>query len=801
MSSKEGITNKTMGHIFFFLIILILGIAIRIFSIQYLPFDSDQAIVGLMGKHILNGAFPWLYYGDSYSGTLEPLLASWSFLFFGISRQSLHLIPFIFSILFIASIYQLGREIFNRKIALLAMLLSSVPLFSTGLYASLAYGGYIEILWLGNLILLITHRLALQKERISFLVLFFLGLLWGVAWWTYPISAVYLAASGFFLLFFRIDLFRQGKVLTTIPGFFLGSLPFWIWNGSNRFPFLSFTSSQDNPNYAYRLERFFQEFIEFFNPGLQHYFTPAAGLLAAFFLGSLLLLLVTHKKLSRQFPSRRGPALLLLFFLIFSLFYIGSRFSEQNASRYLLPLYSIVPISLALMSYAAKGSARFVGPILTALLLLIHAYHQFSLQRYLQQTSARYHKQLQVEQRLFTFLRQKQQAQAYVPEYWSAAELTFNALEKPAFGLPFRDRYPRYTFLADAAPNPVFVLDGKYPASFEEMFGAMGGACNKQIISLYPGVKGYVVYYDFKPPAARSREILPLDWKGKSSPGTVPEAGAFDRNRSSSWSTSLPQQPGMFYQIDLNKPYSLNRLVLLCGKGREWDFPAYFKVEISGDEKTWKEIVAVQNNWAYLFWSGGRPFWKLRDGRMEINFPPQSARFIRVTLTQAASQPWSIGEVFVYQTKKEIESTPFSFTDLVSFLSKKKIEYVYADIGLSARLTGYSRGTIKCPQEEYDITQGEDYSKWGYNGAFPYFNRLKKKVDFSLRPAFVVAEENNSSFLWAMNQFNIQWAAKTLGDQTVYYNMKFRETAEEGAGKRKFKTLYWTGTHLLAGES
>ena len=72
---------------------------------------------------------------------------------------------------------------------------------------------------------------------------------------------------------------------------------------------------------------------------------------------------------------------------------------------------------------------------------------------------------------------------------------------------------------------------------------------------------------------------------------------------------------------------------------------------------------------------------------MEINFPPQSARFIRVTITNAASQPWSIGEIFVYQAEKGKESTPFSFTELVSFLSKEKIEYVYADIGLSARLT------------------------------------------------------------------------------------------------------------------
>ena len=206
-----------MRNTCYFLIILTVGIVIRLLQITSLPFDSDQAIVGLMGKHILEGALPWLYYGDSYSGTLEPLLASWSFLFLGIGRFSLHLIPFLFSILFIVSIYQLGRELFDREIGLLSMLLAAVPPFSIGLYSAMAYGGYIEVLWLGNIILLTTHRLALQKNPLSFIPLFFLGLLWGIAWWTHPISIVYLVCSFCFLIYFKKEWVLKGKGLLVRP--------------------------------------------------------------------------------------------------------------------------------------------------------------------------------------------------------------------------------------------------------------------------------------------------------------------------------------------------------------------------------------------------------------------------------------------------------------------------------------------------------------------------------------------------------------------------------------------------------
>ena len=432
-----------------------------------------------------------------------------------------------------------------------------------------------------------------------------------------------------------------------------------------------------------------------------------------------------------------------------------------------------------------------------AVLLIINGYHQISLIHYLKNKSIRYQKQLQVEDSLFAFLRQKKNFYMYAPEYWSAAELTFNAQENPVFSLPFKDRYPLYTLLADGVSEPVFVLEGKYRQSFEEMLKAMGGTYKKELFAPYQKTKGYVVYYDFKPPASDGLEILPDLWKGKNNINSDSAGWAFDRNSSSAWTSSSPQKPGMFYQIDLGKEYKLNRILLLCARGKEWDFPACYRIEISRDEKDWKETASVKNNWAYLFWSGGRPFWKLRDGRIENNFHPQETRFIKITLTYPAPQIWTIGEIFVYQAARQVSSNPAPAEEILSFLTQEGLEYVYADIGLSAQVTQLTKGKIKCLQEEYDITQGVDYSMWGYNGAFPYFNKLKKQVDFSLSPAFVVAKENSPSFIRTMDRLRMIYSVKIFGDQIVYYGLKVSGPAKEIRSGGYLGSFYWTGTHLL----
>src|SRR6266542_928865 len=71
--------------------VIVLRSAIFVFWPQA-HFDSDQAVIGLMGKHLSEGrAFPMFLYGQSYIFAVEAWMAAVSFLLFGVSVAALKL--------------------------------------------------------------------------------------------------------------------------------------------------------------------------------------------------------------------------------------------------------------------------------------------------------------------------------------------------------------------------------------------------------------------------------------------------------------------------------------------------------------------------------------------------------------------------------------------------------------------------------------------------------------------------------------------------------------------------------------
>jgi 4-amino-4-deoxy-L-arabinose transferase-like glycosyltransferase len=249
-----------------FLLILALAFLLRVPFLSCLPFDSDQAIVGLMARHIVSGEFPLLYYGDSYGGALEPALASIFLHLFGTNRFILQLIPFLISLAFIISIYQLGSELFTRAVGLLSLLFATIPLYYSGLYSALANGGYIEILWLGNVLFMISHRLAVRdnpsaRARTRY---FILGLLSGLAWWTHPLSIAYLVTVYLFLCLFDKKFLIKIKFIYALLGFLGGSLPFWVWNLKHRLPFFKFLKATDSVPFGTRLKAAYLNLLQFF---------------------------------------------------------------------------------------------------------------------------------------------------------------------------------------------------------------------------------------------------------------------------------------------------------------------------------------------------------------------------------------------------------------------------------------------------------------------------------------------------------------------------------------------------------
>jgi len=108
------------------------------------------------------------------------------------------------------------------------------------------------------------------------------------------------------------------------------------------------------------------------------------------------------------------------------------------------------------------------------------------------------------------------------------------------------------------------------------------------------------------------------------------------------WSTGVPQQAGMWFQIELPSPFMLTEMQFtssMTAGGRTgtpavWSFPRKYRVQVSTDGTTWSVPVAEGDGSA---------------GTVAITFAPVSARFIRMTTTQEDAAPWSMRQVRLYE--------------------------------------------------------------------------------------------------------------------------------------------------------
>jgi len=113
------------------------------------------------------------------------------------------------------------------------------------------------------------------------------------------------------------------------------------------------------------------------------------------------------------------------------------------------------------------------------------------------------------------------------------------------------------------------------------------------------------------------------------------------------WTTGVPQQAGMWFQIELPAPLTLMEINFTsspAGGGRGggapvWTFPRSYRVQISSDGGTWSAPIAEGE---------GVP------GTTVIRFAPVSARFVRITQTSPVTDApaWSMRLVRLYEAPK-----------------------------------------------------------------------------------------------------------------------------------------------------
>lgn len=199
------------------------------------PFNSDEAIVALMARHILQGERPIFFYGQAYMGSLDAFLVALGFWIFGEHVWVIRLVQGLLYLGVIATTAQLGKVLLGSpRIGLVAAWLLAIPTVILTLYTTVSLGGYGEALLLGNLLLLLGMKIlhALKSEAPPPLWRWSLwGALAGLGLWVFGLTLVYSIPVGLVLLW---HLWRRQKLVPRVKaavclllGALVGALP-WI---------------------------------------------------------------------------------------------------------------------------------------------------------------------------------------------------------------------------------------------------------------------------------------------------------------------------------------------------------------------------------------------------------------------------------------------------------------------------------------------------------------------------------------------------------------------------------------------
>jgi len=161
-------------------------------SINAFPFNSDEAIVGLMAKHILGGENFIYFYGQSYMGSLDAYLVALGFLLFGVKVWVIRFVQiFLYGLVIFFSYLFVDLSFQNKKIAFISSLFLVFPAVNVVLYTTVSLGGYGEALLLGVISFYIAALISrdLNNNKETYHAYFgLLGFILGLGLYVNPIS-------------------------------------------------------------------------------------------------------------------------------------------------------------------------------------------------------------------------------------------------------------------------------------------------------------------------------------------------------------------------------------------------------------------------------------------------------------------------------------------------------------------------------------------------------------------------------------------------------------------------------------
>ena len=660
-----------------FIIAITVRILFFIWAYVKVPISSEEAWVGAMSMGILRGEFPIVYWGQTYMGTQQSFIDAPLVFLFGAKAISIRVYPFVFGLLFIYLSYLLARQIYNKDVALLTVILLAVPspyILMTSVM--IPPDNHLAIITLGSLALLITSSLVFtenpNKKAVKYALL---GFILGYSFWLHILIINYIVVILFFLfLKDKLLIFRRNFWLFLLS-FIIGSFPIIWHNITHDFSSFYLTYGTSLNRAMWNLRNVFTKTSHFvlglrvmlYGDNWNYIDLPAALIWLTSLVLTVLVLIVLVLKFKNIWricilSLRNVHGTAMLFAIVFISIYVYCRSGRSHwwSTRYLLPVMSALPILFAYGLWEIKKKSKFMSCCFLSIILTANIWGCIYLTKAWGNPDIVANKlDLPDMTSLKGFLKEQGIKHAYA-HYWISYRLTYETNEEVICSQPFNDRFDGVPipFIEGVrnSKNTAYILYPNFgikPEIFEDYFKIIGGTYKKK------GLDKFTVFYSFVPPYKDNdllEEIPSTDWQVSSNFNTGQAYNAVDRDINTRWGSASPQKPKMYYNIDLGKKYFISKIRFDLGKFLS-DCPHGIIVYTSLDNNNWEKAINIPKTRGCPFWDKSHPVFWFRNDYFSISFEPVKARYIKVEQTSYDRRhDWSIAELYIYsfpRTKRD----------------------------------------------------------------------------------------------------------------------------------------------------
>ncbi len=343
-------------------LVAVAGIALRLYVERSSlgVSDSDEAIVGLMARHVLHGQLTTFFWGQGYGGSQEAIVTAPVIAVLGSSWLALRLVPIALSAVAAVVVWRVGRRTIGEPAATVAG--GVIWLWPPYLIYEIShqFGFYASGVVYAALLLLLALRAVERPDRNRAAML---GFVLGLSLWNDIQLVPLMAGVIVWTVLKRRQILRHAWL--AILSAALGAAPWLVWNLRHNWGSLGVPA--DTSPYEHRLRIFFSPLLPMLL-GLREPFTQRP-LIGALLTDLAYLLLIALAAYGAYRTRRRNTSLLYTTAVVFPIVYaISPQTLFEMEPRYLLTLAPTLTLIIAQFA-----QSKFRSIVVLALTFVVSA--------------------------------------------------------------------------------------------------------------------------------------------------------------------------------------------------------------------------------------------------------------------------------------------------------------------------------------------------------------------------------------------------------------------------------------------